>query len=100
MIPISSYKSTKDIAYNSGNIKIFPNPISEIIKFQAENSEIIVQSAKIRDLNGRSYYNELFNSPMSVGELSIPVSEFPLGVFYLNLIDISGKEYMLRFIKN
>jgi peptidyl-prolyl cis-trans isomerase B (cyclophilin B) len=92
--------SVNEIVYNSGNIKIYPNPTSEYIKFQSDDSDIIVQSAIIRDISGRSYYNEQFNSPVSVSDLSIPVSEFPNGVFYLSLKEISGKEYILRFVIN
>ncbi len=92
--------SVNEIDYNSGNIKIYPNPTSEYIKFQLDDSDILVESAKIRDINGRNYYNGQFNTPVSVSELSIPVSEFPSGIFNLSLIDISGKEYILRFVKD
>ncbi|MCO5251695.1 MAG: T9SS type A sorting domain-containing protein [Candidatus Kapabacteria bacterium] len=86
--------------YNSGNIKIYPNPTSTSIGFQLENSNIFVKSAVISDISGKQYFTQEYANPTIISELSIPVADFYSGVYIVTLTDGNGAEFKLRFVIN
>jgi peptidyl-prolyl cis-trans isomerase B (cyclophilin B) len=86
--------------YNSGNIKIFPNPTASTISFRLDNADIFVKSATITDISGKQYYAKEFAHSINISELSIPVADFYRGVYIVTLMDENGAEFKLRFVIN
>ncbi|MBS3999986.1 MAG: peptidylprolyl isomerase [Desulfobulbaceae bacterium] len=92
--------SVTENLYNSGNIKIYPNPTSTSIGFQLENANIFVKSATITDISGKQYFSQEFANTTIISELSIPVADFYSGVYIVTLTDGNGAEFKLRFVIN
>jgi peptidyl-prolyl cis-trans isomerase B (cyclophilin B) len=86
--------------FNSGNIKIYPNPTSNNISFMLENSDIFVNSIYITDINGKKYFEQNYSNNTNISDISIPVNNYLSGVYYIYIKEISGKEYILRFVLN
>lgn len=95
-----SSSDVTEAVFNSGNIKIYPNPTSTSIAFQLENSHIFVKSAIITDISGKQHFSKEFSNPTIMSELSIPVADFYSGVYIVTLTDENGAEFKLRFLIN
>jgi peptidyl-prolyl cis-trans isomerase B (cyclophilin B) len=87
-----------EMTFNSGNIKIYPNPASESISFNCENSDIIIKSLDLTDITGKSYFTQNYSTPVNISDIIIPVTKLDVGVYYINLKDNSGREFNLRFL--
>lgn len=70
-------------------IKIFPNPVTDIINIHTEHS---IDKAELFNLNGEKIDLSFQNNEIEVSLLS-------KGIYVLRLIDINGKIYSSKFIK-
>ncbi|MBX3043960.1 MAG: peptidylprolyl isomerase [Candidatus Kapabacteria bacterium] len=92
--------SVNSNVFNSGNIRIFPNPAKDYLNFQSEDQGRIINYVRISDINGKVYFHKEYALQNYLEDISISVSDFPSGVFYINFLDSEGKEFILRFVKN
>jgi peptidyl-prolyl cis-trans isomerase B (cyclophilin B) len=91
--------SVKDASQdNNGIIMIYPNPASDVIRFKSELNNLQISSVRINDLSGKSCFAQTYNTAVSISELSLPVSNLIYGVYTIELLDASGKEYKLRAV--
>lgn len=92
--------SINEVKFNSGNIRISPNPAFDKIGFVNDDENIFVNFVRITDISGRVYFNNEFPSPTNLENLNIPISNYPSGVFYISILDNKGIEFNFRFVKN
>jgi len=70
-----------DIDLSLLDIKIYPNPVSDILQITS-SAEHPIQQAKLFDLNGKILAHKQSNDPI---RLEISVSDFPEGIYVLSL---------------
>ncbi len=76
-----------------GKLKVFPNPVSEILTFESPNQNEI-QLLSIFNLNGQLIYQT-----ESLENQNINVSEFKSGLYFIDAKDKSGRIFRSKFIK-
>ena len=86
--------------FNSGNIRIYPNPANESINFAVDNNSILINSLVITDITGKMYFMQQHATPVNISDISVPVSNLQAGVYYVKIKDASGKDFILRFVLN
>jgi hypothetical protein len=92
-IPVAT--STKDY-FNTEKIKIHPNPVSDVLNIEIlENSKI--QNINVFSINGDKVYSTQ-NAQISGKNLSINTSQFPQGMYFIQ-IQGDNKIYLKNFIK-
>ncbi|WP_189360700.1 GEVED domain-containing protein [Algibacter mikhailovii] len=86
-------KTTLDIKENNKSlVRIYPNPVQEVLRVSLENSEVI-KAYSIYDLSGKTilYHGKVIND-------NIPVSNLANGIYFLK-IKTETSELMTKFIK-
>ena len=81
-------------------INIYPSPATDIIKFNSDIQGLIISNIKIYDIAGVTYLENLSDLPKNLEDISIPVTSLPLGVYFIQLVDVKGEKYILRFLVN
>lgn len=67
---------------NTGSFQLFPNPAQDFIALQFSEILHVERDISIMDLSGRNIYHELMSAGTS--NVTIDVSEFPSGVYFLS----------------
>lgn len=88
-----------DNLFNNREIKIFPNPSNELIKFTPNSENITVNKISIYDINGNVYIANNYNNT-NLSDITIPTNNLLVGVYYVKILSSNNKEYVLRFILN
>ncbi len=85
------FTSNKEITKSEGNIKIYPNPTSDIITLELETNDIIDRlNINIIDATGKSILNKNISVATSFNQHNINLSEFPEGIYWAILKDKNG----------
>lgn len=79
----------------SVNAELYPNPVNDLLTI---NSEEVILSARITDLNG-ALVREVTNNEQSGNEWNINVSDFKTGVYLIELQNAEGESIRERFVK-
>jgi len=74
---------------------VFPVPCTNTLHFQTSYP---VQMAIIKDLTGRILLQETL-SPKTIGMLEIGTMGMNAGIYYLELVDVEGKQHRKTFLK-
>ena len=78
------------------NLKIYPNPVKDILHFRIQNSEKAL-NYKISDLTGKTVASGIIN-PLQTDQ-QIDVSNLKHGQYILSVI-CSGQKHVRKFVKN
>lgn len=89
-----------ETVFNSGNIRIYPNPANESINFAVDDNSLLINSVVITDITGKIYFSQHHSSPVDISDIPVPVSQLQAGVYYVRIKDASGKDFNLRFVLN
>lgn len=90
----------KDHNNNALAAKIFPNPTQDVlhIEFNAEfNNNTNEREIQITNMNGQVVYSQKVQSEKSI---TISVSDFAPGVYFLSEVTTNGRTSSLKFVKN
>lgn len=80
-----------ELAYKNSDVKIYPNPTTNILKLEFVNNESVITSIEIADITGKLIKKE---NP----SLLINVNDLNEGVYFLTVKTISGSFYK-KFVK-
>ena len=84
---------------NGASIKVFPNPVEDLVNIQMELKENIDLNINVINLLGNVIVSENKNLDQGINTLTINIKDFPSGIYFLNFSD--GKEVISqRIIKN
>jgi hypothetical protein len=84
------------IAGEDGTFSIYPIPAYDWLKFKSKTELKGEISFEVYNIYGeRTYFGKSANQ-----ETSIDISEFAAGIYFLKIIDIENKIYLLKFIIN
>lgn len=90
---ISSRNSNSEI---SNTVRLFPNPVTDVLNITHSEPRINFQSAKIFNSSGIVIYSENISSS---NQLKIDVSTFSEGIYIVEIIDNSENKIIERFMK-
>jgi len=88
----SSSVAVNDIPSDIASVKLYPNPVSNILTIEGANQLLDIKKIKIRSINGSLVYNEEKNHQ------HINVSKLARGVYFISII-CEERSYSLKFIK-
>ena len=80
---------------NSNSFSIYPNPTSN--KINLKSNDKIIESVRIFNLEGQSISNFLH---VNNTRIQIDISDFPTGIYLIQLDMMDGRRSYLRCIKN
>ena len=84
---------------NGASVKVFPNPIEDVVNLQLELKENTSLNVSVINLLGKMLISEKENLSQGINTLSINLKDLPTGVYFLNLSD--GVEIISKkIIKN
>ena len=78
-------------------ITCYPNPVNDKIFFHSTNTSLEIKQMNISDITGRVVYTSSPNKNLS-GDMSVDVSAFANGVYYLQIItenSIESKKFVI-----
>ena len=79
---------------NSHNIKIFPNPTTQVIQVQTEYNSIF--EMEIKDLLGKQLINKTTQENLS----TFDIFNFPSATYLISIRDLTnGEQWVYKFIK-
>ena len=82
-----------NVPYSKVAVKIYPNPVKEVLSIET-SSDYIIKEWQIIDVLGRRIKTGL------IGNLrQIDVKSLKTGIYFLHLVDNSGLKYVSKFIK-
>jgi len=94
---LSSVKSDEPVQQkNTLGVSVFPNPAVNQITVELSNDK--VSSIQITDINGKRVDGIKFNGENSVEEVT--VSKLPSGIYFIEILGISGNMKTKKIIKN
>ncbi len=93
MLIVESSTLSVDEGLTNTTFKLYPNPASDIIKFELNSNEASMSQAEIFDLTGRMVATPAINNQ------SIDVSKLSVGTYILVLKNENGKSFSHKFIK-
>ncbi len=79
---------------NNNNLKVFPNPVSEILYYDLTEKGKEVQGVQVVNTSGKIIMNQLIIS--SHGKLNI--SHLPEGIYHIRFIGEGNNEYKKRIV--
>ncbi|MBN1253029.1 MAG: T9SS type A sorting domain-containing protein [Bacteroidales bacterium] len=77
---------------NPNNIKLFPNPVSDVINIEIKDTSIGIVIFSLKDLTGKTIKNFETNKTSDILKTQIPINEIKTGVYTLNVL-INNKLY-------
>jgi hypothetical protein len=77
------------------DVRVYPNPASDVLYFNLPDQMIPVKSIQIIDIQGRLLFSSL--NPTSG---SVNVSGLTNGIYLIRFLDVNGQSKITRFIKN
>jgi hypothetical protein len=77
------------------DIRLYPNPISNLLTIEINNTEIANYEVHICDITGKSMYTRL----LSEKKHTINTSSFSKGVYFVKLISDNGSRYSYKICK-
>ena len=99
-LPIDSLTSgggTKGFAAEPEDITIFPNPVQDVLVLSLDLNNEESRIVQVMNNQGRVLYS---NSAVTSRQSEIPMSDFPVGVYFLRSIDQAGNIVTKKFIKS
>jgi hypothetical protein len=91
-----SSNAIEDYLVNRLNLKVYPNPVSEIFSLLVENEDYFKLEYTLHDISGKVLSNGLISSDLT----SIDIRNFPDGIYLLRVIKRSGEPLQsFRIIK-
>ena len=85
---------------NPENIIISPNPSSDILAFHSDNINISIMQISIIDYNGNNYFTENYQNAKNISDIRIALSNIPVGVYFVKLLNKIGNVYILKMVVN
>jgi type IX secretion system substrate protein len=97
---IQEQVSISEATINNSNLKVFPNPSSDIVYISIENTVTENISLEIRNINGSLIFREQYelDSGQSFNE-TVSLSTFPKGVYIITLSDgiyLTSKQLIIQ----
>lgn len=77
-------------------LKIFPNPVRDILTIKNTDMEVNYEGFRILDSSGRVIATENMGRG---SEIRVDVSSYPLGIYFIEAIDDAGNKVTERFVK-
>ena len=96
MNPERYYEDEKLALYSLESVKVFPNPVTDILNITNFDTRVDYQTARIFDSMGRVILTENISG---LHELQIDASIFPNGIYIIEISDSTGHRIMERFIR-
>jgi hypothetical protein len=94
LIPLSVATPTSLAELNSDDVaNIYPNPANHIVNIVSKSG--VFQSISVIDANGKTIAKD-YNTENSI----LDISAFPQGMYLIQMLDVNGKLYIEKFIKN
>ncbi|HET7819856.1 MAG TPA: T9SS type A sorting domain-containing protein [Bacteroidia bacterium] len=88
-----------DLAVLPKNIKVFPNPSSDIIYLQSEGKSDSKFGYVLLDMNGKVILNKTEGVSLSDKIQEVNLSEFPAGIYILNITELKKGEPITQSYK-
>lgn len=82
---IIDYTSVSNLGFNADNVRIFPNPASDLITIRGDNT--IISNIDVVDNAGKVVLQE---SNLNKGETKLDVSSLKSGVYYIRALTSKG----------
>lgn len=90
--------NTNDVFSSSGEMRVFPNPASDVLYLQTPNWENQQIQLRVTDTFGRLMFQ--LNSTSNAGVLTLPLpTDWPVGIYYLEAISEKGERQTGRFLR-
>jgi len=85
--------------FESGEIKLFPNPASQQIMLDIQSSDVELVSIELFASDGHKLRTRRFSSAVSSFRELIDLQKLPAGLYYIRLIAEDGRSEYLPFVK-
>jgi len=83
----------------NGNLKLFPNPIMDLLNIQFESANEGNVLIQIINVQGKILFQQRFTNQTGINNLSIPLESFQKGLYLCQLIH-GNKLEINKFVKN
>ncbi len=80
-------------------VNLFPNPASDFISLELNNSQKDIQQIQILNKEGKEVYTEKYNSQEGVNNLSINIDKLSSGIYFIKIINRIENQ-IIKFVKN
>lgn len=99
--PISAYGSTytfnapdtptNTIEIDNNNLKIFPNPVEDIVRIESEDQSLFLENVEVIAANGQQIDNKNLKS-QSISSVDLDWSKYASGLYFLKITTSEGME--------
>lgn len=83
-MPYKTVYSVDENELSAASIKLYPNPITDILKLEVKDIDIVNISIEIVNVNGQRIYFRQYNQAAQF-ECSIDVSDYPKGIYFVKV---------------
>lgn len=95
-----TYSNAIKIHFRNDNqsVKIYPNPVSSVLKLKINSNKTENITLRITDVSGRPVYQKIISVSAGSTAHSVNIRNLPAGVYYLNL-NVNGKSEKVSLVK-
>lgn len=84
----------------SESISVYPNPLSANLTLRIESIEPVPVSCRIFDALGHLIAEQEYRTNVGVNEYSIPMFQYPRGIYLIQVLSETGNTWSQKIIKN